>query len=98
MFQVMSNSAADSPCNAVDGTPAADYSKIIDGVVNPNIFHKWISASINTLQLTLAVAFLYTWLLAVGGRTIQAGLRPLIDRHDRRDLSIFQIGSTHQSM
>ena len=43
-------------------------------------------------RLTLAVAFLYVWLLSVGSRTIRAGLRHLVDRRDRRDLSIFQIG------
>jgi hypothetical protein len=43
-------------------------------------------------RLTLAVAFLYVWLISVGSRTIHQGLRHLVDRHDRRDLSIFQIG------
>jgi hypothetical protein len=43
-------------------------------------------------RLTLAVAFLYVWLISAGGRTIHQGLRPLVDRHDRRDLCIFQIG------
>lgn len=43
-------------------------------------------------RLTLAVALLYVWLISVGGRTIRAGLRHLVDRIDRRDLSIFQIG------
>ena len=43
-------------------------------------------------RLTLAVVLLYVWLMAVGGRTIQDGLRHLVDRIDRRDLSIFQIG------
>jgi hypothetical protein len=43
-------------------------------------------------RLTLAVALLYVWLISVGGRTIRQGLRHLVDRHDRRDLSIFQIG------
>lgn len=43
-------------------------------------------------RLTLAVSFLYVWLLSVGSRTIRAGLRHLVDRKDRRDLSIFQIG------
>ena len=43
-------------------------------------------------RLTLAVAFLYVWLVSVGGDTIHQGLRHLVDRHDRRDLSIFQIG------
>jgi hypothetical protein len=43
-------------------------------------------------RLTLAVACLYVWLLSVGSRTIRAGLRHFVDRKDRRDLSIFQIG------
>jgi hypothetical protein len=43
-------------------------------------------------RLTLAVAYLYVWLISVGGRTIHSGLRNLVDRNDRRDLSIFQIG------
>ncbi len=43
-------------------------------------------------RLTLAVAFLYVWLMSVGGDTIHQGLRHLVDRHDRRDLSVFQIG------
>lgn len=43
-------------------------------------------------RLTLAVALLYVWLISVGGRSIRQGLRQLVDRIDRRDLSIFQIG------
>ena len=43
-------------------------------------------------RLTLAVALLYVWLISVGGRTIRDGLRHMVDRVDRRDLSIFQIG------
>jgi hypothetical protein len=43
-------------------------------------------------RLTLAVALLYIWLISIGGRTIRDGLRHLVDRVDRRDLSIFQIG------
>lgn len=43
-------------------------------------------------RLTLAVALLYVWLISVGTRTIRDGLRTLVDRTDRRDLSIFQIG------
>jgi hypothetical protein len=43
-------------------------------------------------RLTLAVALLYVWLMSVGGRTIRDGLRHLVDRIDRRDLCIFQIG------
>ena len=43
-------------------------------------------------RLTLAVALLYVWLVSIGTRTIRDGLRSLVDRADRRDLSIFQIG------
>jgi hypothetical protein len=43
-------------------------------------------------KLTLAVAFLYVWLLSSGGKFIRSGLRHLVDRKDRRDLSVFQIG------
>jgi hypothetical protein len=43
-------------------------------------------------RLTLAAAILYIWLVSFGARTIKAGLRKLVDRKDRRDLSIFQIG------
>lgn len=43
-------------------------------------------------RLTLAVAYLYVWLISTGTQTIHAGLRHLVDRVDRRDLSLFQIG------
>jgi len=43
-------------------------------------------------RLTLAVALLYVWLISIGTRIIRNGLRGLVDRTDRRDLSIFQIG------
>ncbi len=43
-------------------------------------------------RLTLAVALLYVTLLTFGSQTIKRGLRPLIDRTDRRDLSIFRVG------
>jgi hypothetical protein len=43
-------------------------------------------------RLTLAVALLYVWMISTGTRTIRDGLRHLVDRRDRRDLSIFQIG------
>jgi hypothetical protein len=43
-------------------------------------------------RLTLAVALLYVWLVFTGTRTVRDGLRSLVDRADRRDLSIFQIG------
>jgi len=43
-------------------------------------------------RLTLAVAFLYLWAITIGGRIIHRGQRHLVDRKDRRDLSIFQIG------
>lgn len=43
-------------------------------------------------RLTLAVALLYDWLVSTGATTIRNGLRHFVDRKDRRDLSIFQIG------
>jgi len=43
-------------------------------------------------RLTLAVALLYVWLMAEGSWAIKNGQRHLVDRADRRDLSIFQIG------
>jgi len=43
-------------------------------------------------RLTLAVALLYLELVVFGSRAIKAGLRYLVDRADRRDLSIFRIG------
>jgi hypothetical protein len=43
-------------------------------------------------RLTLAVVLLLIWSVSTGVHTIHAGLRHLVDRHDRRDLSIFQIG------
>lgn len=43
-------------------------------------------------RLTLAVALLYVTLIAFGSQSIKNGLRPLVDRRDRRDLSIFRIG------
>lgn len=43
-------------------------------------------------RLTLVVAFLFDWLISAGAKVIRMGLRPLVDRKDRRDLSLFQIG------
>ena len=43
-------------------------------------------------RLTLAVALPYIWLISIGTRMVRSGLRHLIDRKERRDLSIFQIG------
>ena len=43
-------------------------------------------------RLTLAVCMLYVWLLSKGARVIRNGLRHLVDRNDRRDLCVFQIG------
>ena len=42
--------------------------------------------------LTLAVVWLYVWLISVGTNVVHQCLRHLADRHDRRNLSIFQIG------
>ncbi|NIO42578.1 MAG: transposase, partial [Burkholderiales bacterium] len=44
-------------------------------------------------RLTLAVVMLYFWLVAFGSQTIKSGERRLVDRNDRRDYSIFRIGS-----
>ena len=43
-------------------------------------------------RLTLLVAFIYVWLVALGSQIIKRGQRRLVDRADRRDLSIFRIG------
>lgn len=43
-------------------------------------------------RLTLALCFLYVWLIARGSQTIRSGKRHLVDRSDRRDLSLFRIG------
>ena len=43
-------------------------------------------------RLTLVVALAYVWLVAFGSSVIKRGLRYLVDRSDRRDLSIFRIG------
>ena len=43
-------------------------------------------------RLTLAVALLYVWSISIGTKVIQNSQREQVDRKDRRDLSIFQIG------
>lgn len=43
-------------------------------------------------RLTLAVVLLYDWLVTTGARLVKCGPRQQVDRHERRDLSIFQIG------
>jgi len=43
-------------------------------------------------RLTLAVCLIYAWLLHIGQRTIKIGQRHIVDRRDRRDLSVFRIG------
>lgn len=43
-------------------------------------------------RLTLAVALLYIWLILTGSKTIKNGQRHRVDRTERRDLSVFQIG------
>jgi hypothetical protein len=43
-------------------------------------------------RLTLAVVLLYVWLVSMGSKAIKDGKRRLVDRAERRDLSIFQIG------
>jgi Transposase DDE domain len=43
-------------------------------------------------RLVLAIALLYVWLVFYGERLIKAGWRDWVDRHERRDLSLFRIG------
>lgn len=43
-------------------------------------------------RLTLAIALLHTWLMFTGSNLMDTPERSLVDRSDRRDLSIFQIG------
>lgn len=43
-------------------------------------------------RLTLAVALLYVWMVALGSSIIKTGQRAWVDRKHRRDLSIFRIG------
>jgi hypothetical protein len=43
-------------------------------------------------RLTLAAALLFDWLISTGTWAVKSGLRHLVDRKDRRDLSYFQIG------
>jgi hypothetical protein len=43
-------------------------------------------------RLTLIVALLYVWLIALGLKTMRAAQRHLVDRRDRRELSLFRIG------
>ena len=43
-------------------------------------------------RLTLAVALLYVWSISTGTRTIWNSQREQVDRKNRCDLSIFQIG------
>ncbi|MCZ7542189.1 MAG: IS4 family transposase [Anaerolineae bacterium] len=43
-------------------------------------------------RLTLAVCILYVWLVAVGEHTIASHQTDAVDRHDRRDLSVFRLG------
>jgi hypothetical protein len=57
-----------------------------------NLESSMLHSFLRLSRLTLAVAFLYVYLVSTGGRTIHQGLRHLVDRKDRRDLSIFQIG------
>jgi hypothetical protein len=43
-------------------------------------------------RLTLVVVYLFDWLISAGAKIIRRGLRHFVDRKDRRDLSLFQIG------
>lgn len=43
-------------------------------------------------RLTLAICLLYVWCIALGAHVVQSGLAPIVDRKDRRDLSLFRLG------
>lgn len=43
-------------------------------------------------RLAFAVVLLYLWILLEGAQVIKNGKRRFVDRHDRRDLCVFQIG------
>ena len=43
-------------------------------------------------RLTMVVAILYLWLVAQGEALIRSGQTHMVDRRDRRDLSIFRLG------
>ena len=43
-------------------------------------------------RLAFAVVLLYLWIVLEGAKIIKMGDRRLVDRNDRRDLSVFQIG------
>jgi hypothetical protein len=43
-------------------------------------------------RLAFAVVLLYLWIVLEGAKVIKIGERALVDRRDRRDLSVFQIG------
>jgi hypothetical protein len=43
-------------------------------------------------RLVFLVALLYLWLVTRGTQAIKSGERRLVDRSDRRDLSVFRIG------
>jgi hypothetical protein len=62
-------------------------SKNMASILESTMLHHFLFLS----RLALAVALLYVWRISVGGRTISQFLRYLVDRIDRRDLSIFQI-------
>lgn len=43
-------------------------------------------------RLLMALAWVYVWLMHVGAWIIKRGLRPMVDRRDRRDRSLAQLG------
>jgi len=51
-----------------------------------------LSTFLRLSRLTLAVVLLYVWMMTTAGQVIKNGWRSQVDRSDRRDLSLFQIG------
>ena len=57
------------------------------------IWKKAVSAIFNDCHVsTFAVALLYVWTIAFGTAIVKRGWRSLVDRAERRDLSIYRIG------
>lgn len=51
-----------------------------------------LRSSLKLDRLVFFVCLIFLWLLSFGSHAIQRGHRALVDRNDRRDLSLFQIG------
>lgn len=57
-----------------------------------NLEHSRLRTPERLSRLTLVVAILYLWLVALGEHVLSHGFQAEIDRSDRHDLSIFRLG------